>query len=212
MRRKIILLVIMVFSNYLLSQTEIHNISEPIGKRVAGTYYKDVDSLLNNYEGTWFYSTTNTDGTITSLKIKFRKVEMRGFNSSINGLFYDDALIGVYQYIDHGIVKFDNLTTLYDDIEYWRFNIRGNRFIGNNGAPFCTECLPNEKRLKLLYTEGDRPEIMSSISMRRSTNASGQQIIIARVWQVNNIITVDDVEPLYTSMTIPFGQYTLVKE
>ena len=210
--KKNLLLLFVFFFSFCFSQTEIHNISEPIGKRVAGTYYKDVDSLLNNFEGTWFYSTTNADGTITSLKIKFRKVETKEFNSPIDGTYYEDALIGVYRYIDHGIVKFDNLTTLYNDIEYWRFNIRGNRFIGNNGAPFCTECLPNEKRLKLLYTEGDRPEIMSSISMRRSTNASGQQIIIARVWQVNNIITVDDVEPLYTSMTIPFGQYTLVKE
>ena len=59
------------------------------------SYYKDVNNILNTFEGTWLYVNGNT-----SLKIKLVKNTM-----FFNGDYYEDLMIGGYQYIENGIEK-----------------------------------------------------------------------------------------------------------
>ena len=121
-------------------------------------------------------------------------------------------IIGTYQYVNHNEEKFNNLSTLYSDIPYWTYNLYGNRLIGNNNSPFCSDCLLNEKRLKLLYTETDRPGLLSSLIIRKSINADGIQILNVKIWQLNNLIINNDVQPINTTMNIPFGDFILIKQ
>jgi hypothetical protein len=59
------------------------------------SYYKDVNNILNDFEGTWLYQSGNTSLKLTLVKsIQF-----------FNGDFYEDTIIGGYQYIENGIEK-----------------------------------------------------------------------------------------------------------
>ena len=210
--KKIFITILFAYSTSIFSQTTTHNISDIYGGEKEGVYYKDVDSLLNDYIGTWLYSIVNSDGTTTSLKIKFRKLVNQEYNSPVVGTYYEDVIIGTYQYVNHNEEKFNNLSTLYSDIPYWTYNLYGNRLIRNNNSPFCSDCLLNEKRLKLLYTETDRPGLLSSLIIRKSINADGIQILNVKIWQLNNLIINNDVQPINTTMNIPFGDFILIKQ
>ncbi len=72
-----------------------------------GVYYKDNNNLLNPFEGTYLYSNGNT-----SFKIVLEKKEMTTYNS---GYFYEDLLVGGYQYIEEGTEKINTLNVLNTD-------------------------------------------------------------------------------------------------
>ena len=84
------------------AQSPIINITDDNGNQIAGSYYKDLDNLLNVYEGTYLY----TNGT-TTLKIVLQKKTM-----SFDGHHYEDLIIGEYQYIKNGVEIINTLPRL----------------------------------------------------------------------------------------------------
>ena len=103
------------------------------------SYYKDINNVLNDFEGTWLFENGKS-----SLKIVLVKSVQ-----SFNGDFYEDLLIGGYQYIDNGLEK---INTLSDASE---INIGRNASIkGNNITYGCKylpvdDCSDNEKYMDL---------------------------------------------------------------
>lgn len=87
-----------------------------IGARMGqpdGYNIKDLNSLLNPFEGTYLYA----NGT-TSFKIILVKKEHQ-----YNGRYYEDLIIGEYQYIENGIERVNTLSqinTVYNDQRSFR--------------------------------------------------------------------------------------------
>ena len=204
---------ILILASYtsLFAQSPIINIAETRDVyNIEGAYYKDVDSVLNDFEGTWVMTTNNNDGTTSYLKIRLRKVALQynAFRKS-----YSDELVGVYQYIDHGVEKVNTLSHFNDAILPWKFDIHGNNILFFNSKPDCPDCSLTEKRVSLSYYEEDRNYIGSSMLLRRMVSTSGQPMIKLRVMQYNNILVIDGEPPhQFSNMIVPFGVYDLIKE
>lgn len=87
------------------------------GQTPANFYLQDVYGVLNPFEGTWLYTNSGT-----TLKITLKKITL-----SFNGLYYEDLLIGEYQYIKDGEELFNTLSEIDNILTYQdHHNIAGN--------------------------------------------------------------------------------------
>uniref|UniRef100_UPI00404B925B DUF6705 family protein n=1 Tax=Flavobacterium sp. TaxID=239 RepID=UPI00404B925B len=72
----------------------------------TGVYYKDLNNDLDTFVGTYTY----TSGT------KIFKIELRKkIRSNINNIYYEDMLIGAYEYKDNGITIANTFNDLYNN-------------------------------------------------------------------------------------------------
>jgi len=174
---------------------------------VNGGYYKDTYNDLNKFEGTWKY----TNGT-TSLTIILQKREMISYDDSYNN-YYEDVLIGGYIYVENGIEKVNTLPQLTFTLpNSYNYHISGNIIIGP-GSIYCMDCGVDERMVLLQFSDPNRdilgmePEML----LRRSDSGTIQKIkLIFR--STSGAIARDGQIPLYTSYTVPFGEYLLVKQ
>jgi len=174
---------------------------------VEGAYYKDVNNDLDNFIGTWKYAT----GT-TSLTITLQKKIMQNFDDG-HIQYFEDIIIGGYKYIDNGIEKINTLpqlaTTLSDNYSY---HIVGN-VIAEYDSSYCIGCSSGDKAILLQFSDPDR-EILGmepEIIIRRVDEGGIQKVkLIFRT--ISGPIVRDGQLLLYTSYTIPFGEYLLVKQ
>ena len=144
---KNIILIIVIFLAVLncKAQSPILSIKNIGLKNQSNAYYKDIDNELNPYEGTWVH----TDGN-TSLKIKLVKNEKA---KEVN--YYEDLIIGGYQYIENGVEKInrlsdaDNQTFDYDTV------IHGNSLLNKcKYLPFENDCIQGQTvMLSLLFDD-----------------------------------------------------------
>lgn len=103
------------------------------------SYYKDINNVLNDYEGTWLYTNGNTSLKITLIKsIQY-----------FNGKFYEDVLIGGYQYIENGVEKINTLYHSNDPSLGRNASIKGNNIYNNCKYLPADDCMEGEKRLDL---------------------------------------------------------------
>ena len=121
------------------AQTPILPLDSLGWKNTNNTYYKDVNNELNDYEGTWLYS----NGT-TSLKITLTK-----YTQLFNGRFYEDRIIGGYQYIENGVEKVNTLSDANNPNLGISASIVGNTI--HNRCRFLPvdDCVEGEKSLGL---------------------------------------------------------------
>lgn len=206
MKKNIIILLLFV----LKSQAQIVDIDTISCERgyEPNVYYKDVNNILNNFEGTWLYQ----NGSIV-LTIKFRKI----LNSS-NTVNSEDLLIGEYEFIENGVVKINTLnyfnTNYSDQTEH---SIFGNCIILNEiDKMHCGQCLQNLKRVKLMYSDPIK-NISGTIIVGKSGVAPNETITLYIFSNPNSYI-VDrglsdiNIQKNYSSSTIPNGWYTLTKQ
>lgn len=202
---------IIILSLFILkSQAQIIDIDTISCERgfEPNVYYKDVNNILNNFEGTWLYQNGST-----ILTIKFRKI----LNSS-NTINSEDLLVGEYQFVENGVVKINTLnyfTNNYTD--QTQHSIFGNCIIPNEiDKMYCSQCLQNQKRVKLMYSDPLK-NISGTIIVGNSGVAPNETItlyifsnpysyIVDRGWSDINI------QKNYSSSTIPNGWYTLTKQ
>ena len=85
--------VLLLLSINCKAQSPIIDIIDDDGSEVNGAYYKDVNNLLNPFEGTYVY----TSGS-TTLKIVLVKKVLQ-----YNSQYYEDLIIGEYQYKKYGV-------------------------------------------------------------------------------------------------------------
>jgi hypothetical protein len=161
------------------------------------SYYKDVNNVLNSYEGTWLYANGNT-----SLKIKLIKRAKH-----FNGKYYEDLLVGGYQYIENGVEKINTLTdadnlNIGDDA-----SIEGNNIYKNCRYLPVDDCVDGENNLHLSITDttsdghigslrlfkriiGGREAIKATIEMNYLRDVSGQLPDPTLPWHMRNIILI----------------------
>jgi hypothetical protein len=183
------------------SQSPIVNINGKDGSRITGAYYKDVDGLLSAYEGTYIY----TNGNSILKMVLVKKVQQ------YNGRYYEDLIIGEYQYISNGVERVNTLSelnTVYNDQR--SHNIDGNSLISNiNRMWRCPLCVPGEKRLSASIRDAATNRY-AEIFMRRITQ-NGQQVMKIKVSNVMGMpYHVNQGPP--PEFSLPLGEFDMIKQ
>ena len=180
-------------------------IIDVIGTRMDqpdGYYVKDINSLLNPFDGTYIY----INGTTSFKMILVKKVQQ------FNGRYYEDLIIGEYQYIENGVEKANTLSqinTVYNDQR--SHNIDGNFVVNNNFREWkCPLCDPNEKRLSLSIRDA-ATDNYAHIGMRRTTE-SGQEVMKIKISHVSAQSYNVDTQPIPTNFSLLLGEFTLIKQ
>ena len=187
--------------------------SESVG-RVEGAYYKDINGFLDQYAGTWLYMNDNVLLKIVLVK-KLMFYKVTGFKN-----YYEDYLIGEYQYIENGVEKVNtlsNLSNTYTDIT--DYNLYSVAMAKKHSPPSCPECSEDEKRLLLDFNEPSRRNIWNGISndfvIRKFTENGVTKLKVQFVYTGNgleSLNTIDGPPANVNSFSVPYGEYILVKQ
>lgn len=183
------------------AQTPIINIGDSRFNQPDGYYMKDINNQLNPFQGTYVY----TNGT-TSFKIVLTKKIQQ-----YNGRYYEDLIIGEYQYIKNGVEQVNTLNlinTVYSN--QTRHNIAGNSIVDNNFRYWkCPTCAPNEKRLKCSIVD-EFSKRYGSLIMRRTIEA-GVEVMKINISHISRAILVEG-QPAPPEFSLPIGELTLIKQ
>ncbi|MCO6147541.1 DUF6705 family protein [Flavobacterium sp. NRK1] len=202
---KKVLFIIILLSFGSKAQT-IKSLYDDEYAAVDGAYYKDTHNDFDNFTGTWKY----TSGT-TSLTITLQKKTMTPTKFGSNNIF-EDVLVGGYKYIENGIVKINTVPQLYLDLDSIEYYITGNAIIGPN-SQYCLDCGPNDRKVLLIFNDPDRYILGYDAQMIfQRADSGGVQKLKLLFRTIGNMIVEEGVTPLYTSYTVPFGEYILVKQ
>lgn len=168
-------------------------------QRIPGAYHKDINNLLDPFEGTYVYTNGNT-----SLKIVLKKKVM----SSLNDNLYEDMIVGEYEYIENGIEKINTLANLSVNYSYGgKHSIKANLII-TAGQVGCSECFPNEKGLRGRLLE-ESTHSTAELIIRRVTENSIPAIKILVMW---NIKYKKETDPIPPRASFPGGEYILTRQ
>lgn len=174
---------------------------------VPGAYYKDIDNYLNQFVGTWIY----TNGT-TSLEIRFIKRTMMFQDNS----YYVDDLFGEFRYVENGIEKANTLNALNNNfLTPYEYSLYSITKMFKNSFPKCDECSDNNKRLLMLFKEpaNDDSMLSAKLTVRRVDENGVEKIKIQFAMEsVASGFKEDGSVSVARSHTIPYGEYTLIKQ
>jgi hypothetical protein len=168
--------------------------------RTQGQYYKDIDNLLNPFEGTWLF----TDGNSELKIILTKKV------NHDNGVYRKDVIIGGYEYKVNGttlVNTLDDINNFYlNSIQY---SISGNSIMENDYTPPCPECTAGEKRLRLSFSE-TASNLRGKLYIRKVT-VNGQEALKIKL-QGKTVYYEAGTTPPPDDFVLPSGEYTLIKQ
>lgn len=180
------------------AQTPIYDISEP-KDGPKNSYYKDVNGLLNGYDGTYLY----TDGNTSFKLILKKKVQSYGY-------YYQDLVVGEFQFIKNGVEIGNTLSKMainYTDEEI-NHTITGN-FIITGTKLGCPECSVTEKRLRLGFVDYKSPNT-ADIDIRKTTVNGNVAIKVHIRWSEFIMIKEGDSSPAPASLYT--GEYLMIKQ
>lgn len=192
--------VILLFIISIVSckaQSPIINIEDDDGSAIENAYYKDTNNLLDPFVGTWIFD----DGT-QYLKIVFEKRTM-----IYNGKYYEDLLIGEFQYKENNVELTNTLSKLTDPAlpNVYHHSIDGN-YIQTNSSPF-EEYTSENFRFGLIMSV---PNGRSSKLDVRIAVVNGQEAI--QIFKRGGMTTLRPNDPVPPEPIIPNGFYFLIKE
>ena len=169
---------------------------------LTGNYYKDINNTLNNFTGTYLY----TNGS-TSFKIILQKK----LQSSVNGRYKEDILIGGYQYVENGVEKINVLNDINNNYSNgWKYNIHGNNILVGQTLG-CTDCSANEKWIKgLIYDPLPNGGGSATLFIRKTTVGSQEAI---KIWIYMEMYVAEPGSAPINSIAYPIGEeFTLIKQ
>jgi hypothetical protein len=194
------IIIIALIAIQCKAQNPIINIEDADGFPTTGIYYKDINNLLNPFEGTYLYTNGNTSFKIILVK----KVQQ------YNGRYYEDLIIGEYLYTN-GVNTVDTLNeinTVYNNQRV--HNIDGNFVVNNNFREWkCPTCPINEKRLSLSIRDA-ATDRYAHIGMRRTTE-NGQEVMKIKISHATGQSYNVDTEPVPPDFSLLYGEFTLIK-
>ncbi len=200
--KKIIIFTFYIFSIGCNAQHPIINITSQNGTRINSAYYKDINQLLNPFEGTWLY----TNGT-TSLRIVLVKKELQ-----YNSQYYVDLIIGEYQYIENSVEKVNTLSsinTVYPN--QILHSIAGNSVLRNENKPPCNDCEEFESRLRLMFVEPNT-DLYGTMIVKKTTQGSQDAIKINIKKTGSGSVWLEGTPPPPLDFKVPSGEYILIKQ
>lgn len=177
----------------------------PLGSRYwevpSNSYFKDINNELNKYVGTWHFSNSTQQFTLVIQKKQMIQI----------GDSYYDYLVGEYRYVENGVELINTvplLSSAPNDIE--NRNVGGNKLITKDMILFCPDCVMNEKRALLYFSDPQRPYLTATqIVLHIKMELTEPQQMTATIFQTDSIMIPDDNVPLQTS--VPYGTYLMVK-
>jgi hypothetical protein len=204
--KKAIIILLITFSFKGYTQTPIIDIYSDYDDEITGTYYKDINGLLNKFEGTYVYQNGNQ-----RFKLILVKKEMQ-----YNSRYYQDLIIGGYQYIDENGVELGNtlanVSVVYPN-QIMHF-ISGYLLKKNNNRPICNDCFAGELRLSLSMTNPDKSGYATLIIRKMVSLEDGSESLKIYVTpqKSGNRSYIDGTEPPTIAPLVPSGEYILLKE
>lgn len=199
MKNIILIITVSTLFSLFKSQSVVIDINESWLGKPSGYYRKDINNLQDQFEGTYLYNNGNTSLKIVLIK----KVKQ------YNGSYYEDLVIGEYQYIVNGVEKantLSNLNIVYNN-QFMKHAIAGISTINNNTRVWkCPQCNPNEKRLsaRIIDRSTDR---YASIYMRK-TIVNGQEVLQVKIGQIK--ADLENINP--PEFSLPKGEFTMIKQ
>ena len=196
------ILVVLLLSINCKAQSPVLDISDSGTGLPNGYYLRDNNNLLNTFEGTYQYTNSNT-----ILKIVLVK-KIQQYNQE----FYEDLIIGEYQYIENGIEKINTLNEINNVYIEQRFHkIDSNFLVNNNFKLFpCLDCFSNEKRL---YASIFDPSTNSYADIViRKTILNSQQIIKINIINFKKGLIIVNGLATEPNFSLPLEEYILIKQ
>ena len=201
MKNIITTLALLITALSCKSQTQIIDVQNYDGKDIPGAYYKDINNVLQPFVGEYLY----TNGS-TSLKIILQKKTM---STPFNNKFYEDLIIGGYQYIENGIEKANtiNALNLFSHTNGWKYSVNGNTIL-TQGDPPCSNCVAGEKALRLGLID-NATNNWAVLAVRRVVQGGQPAIEVFVYWQGKAWVygTPEPKNPSFNG-----GYYTLIKQ
>jgi hypothetical protein len=191
-------ILILLLSLNCLAQSPVRDISEMTGTiDTPGIYYADTQSLLNQFVGTYVY---NQNGKMLKIELR-KKVQSFWYN------YYEDLIIGEYQYSENNIDKINTLNNLDTFHQNGRlYSISGNFLLNYNR--FCDDCLVGEKHLYIGLVEKSTSN--SATIDFKVTKVNGQPAL--RVWLYWHMRTHVEGTPQTPHASFPQGEYIMLKQ
>lgn len=208
--KKVISLTILFCATNLFAQNPVLNIHTADFAEIENAYYKDIENFQNQFVGTWAYTDANK-----TIRFRFVKKEMFYYQSTKN--CYVDYLVGEIQYIENGIEKINSLSNLnVNHSEIFDYSLHSYRKTNNNWYPKCTECPDTVERLPMSYNEPTNDDVAldAAFIMRREDENGIQKIKVQYIKTTSASGLQSDFETpsTTTNFTVPYGDYTLIKE
>ncbi|MFC6097433.1 DUF6705 family protein [Flavobacterium qiangtangense] len=200
--KKLLYISISILSLSCKAQNPVYDITD-LQHRVEdihGAYYKDINNLLNPFEGTYIFEKNENS--------LFKIVLQKKIMSSMNGYLFEDLIIGEYQYIENGLEKVNTLNKL----EIYDSNKRNHSIDGNLiitlGSVGCNDCQPGEKAIRGGLVDGSSNYTADLIIRRMIVN--GQSAI--KIWVGWRTGTSIYGQPAPASPSFKGTYYTLIKQ
>jgi len=167
---------------------------------INGAYYKDIGNEFDDFLGTWLF----TQGSDT-LKITLVKNEQY-----FNGNYYEDLVVGGYQYVANGVEKINTLADASIPNIGRNAQIWGQYIYKNCVYLPADDCINGEARLSLVLSEPNSPHHSASFILHKRT-VNGQPALKAvLVFTYHKTDTPGVPTP---SPTLPWQQtYVLIKQ
>lgn len=208
---KIIIIAFIISTVSCKAQTPVLDLYTDRAEKVEGGYYKDTQNFQNQYIGTWLYTNGNT-----SLKIIFVKKVMFPILGSPKN-YFEDILVGEYQYIENGVEKVNTLANLnVNHTNEFDYNLLSISQLNKNKYPKCNECADNEKRLNMELMEPSRRNFVgfdNGFLLRRVTENGVVMLKVNFVKMDNGVYSTKEGDPVsIDGFSLPYGNYTLIKQ
>lgn len=208
MKKQITLLVIFLFYHGIAQTPITKSLEVDNIEANSGYYYKDLNQVLSQFEGTWKYTSGNVE-LIVKLKVLEEKYL---FIPDINFNYYTDILVGEYQYKVGNQIIVSTLDTFDDDEPFdTAQHLFGDIIL--KSSVFCLECGPNEKLVILNYLDPyiSMPGAESEVRIIRRDIGNIQRILF-NFRQTSSVMEVLGQAPPPTAYSVPFGEYMLIKQ
>ena len=192
-----------IFALFALFSCKAQQIIVPLGSDndaldSPNYYIKDVNSLLDKYVGTWKYTNSNTEVTIVLKK------EIHYATS--NNTYYEDLLVGEYQYVKDGIIIVNTLADMNNPIiKGYRHKISGGILISKFNYPACTSCGLDEKRVELFINHPIEEFAQGRLVLRHILDVNGERL-------ESHIYDKSTLGDGIVRINIPDGEYTFIKQ
>lgn len=131
--------------------------------------------------------------------------------------YFEDALIGEYQYIENGVQKINTLNTTYPlETVHFKRTIDGNNILLPDNYFLCNDCNSDEKRVKLSCYDPVK-EVFYELTLRKKIIGGIQKLFIS-VYSSGITYVFSDPNDIFTATpiavgtTLPRGNYELIKE
>jgi hypothetical protein len=213
MKNIIFLFLILVIFSCNAQTPILSRYDNPNYGRTQNAYYKDINNFQDQFVGTWIYTNGNT-----TLKVVFIK-KLMFYNNFDPKKYYEDVLIGEYQYIENGVEKVNSLSNLNSNpLTYFDYNLYSSTKMTNESPyPPCDECPSGTLRLRMKFDEpaNDDSLLGADFVIRRVVENGVEKLKVqfVKIGAASGASKTNfNLPSTFRNFSLPYGNYTLIKQ